>query len=181
MLVTVISASSNYAIAHTTPSPSKSQFSQAETSTPPSGTSGNATVFLSADKGHSGLSSVHAFSGQAVKVSHQTLKFIDKMIDKAIGGGSSVKGKVTATSPTPTSSSFLSPDSKPPLPPRRTPSPDSAAPGPSTKPPQLPPRNLSRKARLVLSADLILSTLDESVKQLLDVSTGSIDAFVSHK
>jgi spartin len=181
----VISASSNYAIAHTTPSPNKSQFSQAETSTPPSGASGKATVFLSADKGRSGLASVHAFSGQAVKVSHQTLKFIDKMIDKAIGGpGSSVKGKVTATSPTPTSqpsSAFLAPDSKPPLPPRRTPSPDGAAPGPSTKPPQLPPRNLSRKARLVLSADLILSTLDESVKQLLDVSTGSIDAFVSHK
>ncbi|KAF5386691.1 hypothetical protein D9615_001970 [Tricholomella constricta] len=78
---------------------------------------------------------------------------------------------------------------KPSLPPRRSTSP---------APPPLPPRTasgapenmiyapqpqgpLSTKARVLLSADLILSTIDHETRRLLDTGTQSIGAVVGHK
>ncbi|KAF9464641.1 hypothetical protein BDZ94DRAFT_1256212 [Collybia nuda] len=79
------------------------------------------------------------------------------------------------------------PRDKPALPPRRSTSP---------VPPSLPPRTntgipdgvihapqprLSTKDRVLLSADLILSTIDHSTRQLLDTGTTSLGAVVGHK
>ncbi|KAJ7221639.1 hypothetical protein GGX14DRAFT_430537 [Mycena pura] len=83
---------------------------------------------------------------------------------------------------------------KPHLPPRRQPSPSS-----SSVPPALPPRkisdhaampaptgervvvNLSTKTRILLSADLILATMDNSMRRILDSGTENLGSVVGHK
>ncbi|KAG6898240.1 hypothetical protein C0992_002254 [Termitomyces sp. T32_za158] len=70
-------------------------------------------------------------------------------------------------------------DRKPPLPPRRSPSPappflPRASSGPSDKPTIVAPQPrapLSKKERILLSADLILSTIDHDTRRLLDTGT----------
>jgi len=58
---------------------------------------------------------------------------------------------------------------------------------PSPQPPPLPPRSesasnsLGTKDRLILSADLILSTIDNSAKQILDVGSRELNAVFEHK
>ena len=63
----------------------------------------------------------------------------------------------------------------------------SRSPSPSNGPP-LPPRGpspanhqLTNTARLILSADLILATLDHSTRQVLDTSTERFGAVMGHK
>lgn len=94
-------------------------------------------------------------------------------------------------------------DSKPPLPPRSAP---SSNPG-SPQPPALPPRNLapsprplspspsqqiplvdpppqpklSTTRRVLISADLILSTIDDSARKLLDTGTTNLGRVMHHK
>ncbi|KAG6845211.1 hypothetical protein H0H87_012538 [Tephrocybe sp. NHM501043] len=93
-------------------------------------------------------------------------------------------------SPTPGYSGVSSPaNKKPPLPPRRSPSPIPPLP-PRTHPgssqgvpiaapqPHVP---LSKKERVLLSADLIFSTLDHDTRRLLDAGTASISSIVGHK
>ena len=76
---------------------------------------------------------------------------------------------------------------KPPLPPRRSPSPATASPLPRTAggtPPSvtpLPQHRLTTKDSVLLSADLILSTLDHSARQLLNEGTESVGTVVGHK
>lgn len=87
-------------------------------------------------------------------------------------------------------SGYLTPDGKPPLPPRHSPS-SSRAPSPqpsshaqspqSLTAPPLPPRKLSTTKRVLLSADLILSTIDVSAKRVLDAGTSRVGAVVGHK
>lgn len=48
-------------------------------------------------------------------------------------------------------------------------------------PPRLPPRPLSRTAKVILSADLILSTLEENVKRLVVGGENTINNVVRHK
>jgi len=78
------------------------------------------------------------------------------------------------------------PNDKPPLPLRQSPSP--APPviprtrhdaSPSVIP--LPHQRLTTKDRVLLSADLILSTLDHSTRELLNTSTESVGTVVRHK
>ncbi|KIJ63271.1 hypothetical protein HYDPIDRAFT_76018, partial [Hydnomerulius pinastri MD-312] len=88
-------------------------------------------------------------------------------------------------SPQPSWGSSSYTDSKPPLPPRkdgsyrRSPSPQppvSAQPGPSTPRPPLKMRH-----RLLLSADLILSTMDSSIQQVVSVGGETLGRAVEHK
>ncbi|EIN08005.1 hypothetical protein PUNSTDRAFT_144466 [Punctularia strigosozonata HHB-11173 SS5] len=74
-------------------------------------------------------------------------------------------------------------DSKPPLPPRTPPPPGAkdGAQGPSDQPQLTPGQKLKNKARLVASVELILSTLDQSTKKILDVGSDSLSAAVGHK
>jgi spartin len=79
------------------------------------------------------------------------------------------------------------PDDKPPLPPRRSPSPATVSFPPRTgtsAPTGVTPRPLHRlatKDSVLLSADLILSTLDHSARQLLNGGTESVGTAVGHK
>ena len=93
------------------------------------------------------------------------------------------------------SSNSLTLNHNPPLPPRQ-PSPAPSPYGPASLRPPFPPQTLSAhpdsmnppmqprlstKHRLLLSADLILSTLDHSTRQILDVGTDRLGAVVGHK
>ncbi|KAG5641100.1 hypothetical protein DXG03_005987 [Asterophora parasitica] len=70
-----------------------------------------------------------------------------------------------------------SPSLAPPLPPRTV-----SGPPPNSTIPVLPPRvPLSRTARVLLSADLILSTIDHETRRLLDGGTQTIGSVVGHK
>ncbi|KAG6907463.1 hypothetical protein DXG01_008847 [Tephrocybe rancida] len=80
-------------------------------------------------------------------------------------------------------------DGKPSLPARRSPSPAPLLPprtnagppvGVSIAAPQ-PRAPLSKKERILLSADLIFSTLDHDTRRLLDAGTASIGSIVGHK
>ncbi|RPD59263.1 hypothetical protein L226DRAFT_553696 [Lentinus tigrinus ALCF2SS1-7] len=106
--------------------------------------------------------------------------------------------------PPPYPGSSPTPDGKPPLPPRRNATP-GAAPSPGPAPP-LPPRSKSpqpgsqaatppapasgtstpgkpvgTKEKLLLSANLILSAVDDSIKRTFDAGSESVSAVVAHK
>ncbi|KAJ7272939.1 senescence-associated protein-domain-containing protein [Mycena rebaudengoi] len=183
LLLTTISAASSYYTSHSTPAAStKSSGSSTSPPLPP-----RAVAFLASARTRKGLATVHSVSGQAVKVSGKTVALIDSMIKRAIG---SAKGKQSTATlapgpplpPRSTSPSFppppytSSPGEKPSLPPRRQPSP-----APASAPPTLPPRKVSTTARILLSADLILSTIDHSTRRLLDSGTQTVGTVVGHK
>ncbi|THU96322.1 hypothetical protein K435DRAFT_819454 [Dendrothele bispora CBS 962.96] len=200
LLISVISGASNYYIAHSKPGTENSSPSTSSSGVPGTpgspGTGKGTPVFLTSERTRSGLANVHAVSTQAAKVSSKTLSVIDSMIEKAITGKSK-KGKAPTTTIAPAASSSGTPsgapppysstpnlqvstDGKPPLPPRRSPSPQPSTSATQTGPP-LPPRKLGTKGRLVLSADLILSTIDESIQKLLASGEKNIGAVVGHK
>ncbi|KAG1736854.1 uncharacterized protein EDB91DRAFT_1224496 [Suillus paluster] len=82
----------------------------------------------------------------------------------------------------PSPSVFPSPypsDKKPPLPPRQ--SGRSPSPRPGSAPPSSPRPPLKLHHRLLLSADLILSSLDSSMKQFVDVGGQNFGRAVEHK
>lgn len=54
-------------------------------------------------------------------------------------------------------------------------------PAATSAPPRLPPRPLSRTAKVILSADLILSTVEENVKRLVVGGENTINNVVRHK
>ncbi|KAE9401528.1 hypothetical protein BT96DRAFT_965005 [Gymnopus androsaceus JB14] len=196
LLVNVISSASTYYVSHYSPSPSR----------PPSSSSGDpakspsqskAVAFISSSRTQTGLTHAHALTAQAVKVSGKTLKVIDGMILSLIGGSANKKAVASSSAasssvanlpPPPPYSSSPNPstDAKPPLPPRSGSSKsvqDKPPPPPRSEKlpaPPLPPRALSQKAKLILSADLILSTLDQSAKQLIDVGGRSATRMVGH-
>ncbi|KAJ6497146.1 hypothetical protein C8R47DRAFT_1175867 [Mycena vitilis] len=125
---------------------------------------------------------------------------------KGKGKATATAGRSTlpprASSPTPSSLAPPPPYTssaaeKPALPPRRQPSPSPSR-SPSPLPPSLPPRKsggppgsgehgervamkLSNTTRLLLSADLILSTLDNSTRRILDSGTQNLGTVVGHK
>ncbi|KAG7453063.1 uncharacterized protein BT62DRAFT_879811 [Guyanagaster necrorhizus] len=207
LFLTVVNSASNYYINHSPPSPNHpANAKPGEPPKPPP----RALVFLTSDKTKKGLAAAHTYTGQAVKVSSKTLSIIEGMIKKTMGSEKKGKGKGNASHPsipgsgslspnsgyasrssspgmpsTPpppyyaSNSGHLLPDGKPPLPPRRSPSPSmSRSSSPQPPAPPLPPR---RTRRLLLSANLILSTLDNSAKRILDVGTERIGAVVGHK
>lgn len=144
---------------------------------------------------------MHAFTGQAVKVSSKTMGLIDDIVHKAVGksekpakatpvkySGSPIERTgppppYATYTPQPRAATSLAPfaDGKPGLPPRRSPSPTPLASTSSTPPPPLPPRNVGLIKRAILSADLIFSTLEYSGKQLLDVGSESLGNIAGHR
>ncbi|KAK7037508.1 hypothetical protein VNI00_011000 [Paramarasmius palmivorus] len=211
LLVRVISGASNYYIAHSQPSPHHSSTNLAAGSNGDASRSGSssntpppppprALVFLTSEKTRKNLTTVHTVSTQAAKVSSKTISVIDDMIHRAISGkdkAAAAKGKAPASRTT------LAPHAQPGGSGRTSPSP-SLAPPPYTSqfdhaiqqqpiqfpdstftaspaPPPLPPRNLGLKGRIILSADLILSTIDESTKKLINVGADSATAIINHK
>ncbi|KDR81921.1 hypothetical protein GALMADRAFT_135312 [Galerina marginata CBS 339.88] len=222
LLLTTITTASSLYISHSSPSP---HHSGAPTPTGSKGPSlappplpPRALVFLTSEKTRKGLSTVHTISGEAVKVSANTIRLLDKMIRRAMGAnpkrqqyfahGTPLAGPSSASlvgpplpplTPSPFSRGYASPPpyspsggkssspgpEKPSLPPRRSmtsvPSHSGAVHVPQANvPPQLPPR-LKTKDHLIISADLILSTIDSSTRKMLDVGTEQIGRVVGHK
>lgn len=206
LLVTTITTASSLYVAHSTPSPHHpSSGSGPSTRTgPPPPPPPRALVFLTSERTQKGLASVHAVSGEAVKVSSKTVNHIDSMIRRAMGARPRRRERQDLSS-TPASIGYLSPGGSPPPLPPRTPSPSASTSGfalPSydsvvngTKPPptlptrpSLPPPaqsppptpKLTTKTRVLLSLDLILSTIDDSARRVLDTSTQEIGKVVGH-
>ena len=101
-------------------------------------------------------------SGKAVKVSAKTVEVVDGLIKKAVGRRER-----------PQNTRGLSP-SPPPM--------GGGKGGPDSPPPPLPPRPALRKRdKLLLSADLVLSTIDESLRRVIDTGSEEITRVVAHK
>lgn len=204
LLVTTITTASSFYVAHSTPSPHHPSSGPSTRAGPPPPPP-RALVFLTSERTRKGLASVHAVSGEAVKVSSKTINLIDSMIRRTMGARPRRRERQDLSS-TPASMGYLSPGGSPPPLPPRTPSPsgstsrfalpsyDSVVNG--TKPPPLPTRpsssssplpqappslKLTTKDRVLLSLDLILSTIDDSARRVLDTGTQEIGKVVGHK
>ncbi|KAJ7253389.1 senescence-associated protein-domain-containing protein [Mycena haematopus] len=178
LLLTAISAGSAFYMSRSKPSAQRVPSSTSVGSSEPPPLPPRAVAFLSSARTRKGLAAVHSVSGQAVKVSAKTVAIIDGMVKRAVGNS---KGKSRPQ------------DEKPPLPPRQQPSPSSRSPSPMR--PALPPRKsgdppapaeqvplkLSKTARVLLSADLIWSTIDNSTQRILQSGTQNLGAVVGHK
>ena len=208
LLVTTITTASSFYVAHSTPSPHHPSSGPSTPAGPPPPPP-RALVFLTSERTQKGLASVHAVSGEAVKVSSKTISHIDSMIRRAMGARPRRRDRQDLSS-TPASIGYLSPvGSPPPLPPR-TPSPSGSTsrsalpsydsvvngtkPAVPTRPssssplpppnlaPQAPPSlKLTTKDRVLLSLSLILSTIDNSARRVLDTGTKEIGKVVGHK
>jgi spartin len=53
--------------------------------------------------------------------------------------------------------------------------------GSSPDPGSPSPRPLRKRDRFIMSADVILSTIDDSTKQIMDVGSQQLNAVVAHK
>jgi len=158
--------------------------------TPPDPTT-TPTITKTTPPPHPALSQAPALSETAARASARTADYVGSLIGRAVGGKKS--GSSSNQSSKPTSPSPWPPGSPPPLPYRpRTPnSAPSSPPRPSktsssssssSQPPTLPPRKpLRTRDRLVLSANLLLATVDDSAKRMLEVGTERIGAVVGHK
>ena len=111
-------------------------------------------------------------SGKAVKVSSKTIEVVDGLIKKAVGR----KDKAKPQSPTPSTRGV-----PPNLPPRNGGT-ESLPPYADSGPPSLPPRPALRKRdKLILSADVVLSTIEESVKRIIETGSEEVTRVVTHK
>jgi spartin len=218
LLITTITAGSNYYISHSSASPHHSANGRGtpnpsgSSSTAPPPVPPRALVFLTSEKTRKHLSTVHTLTGEAVKISTKTVNMVDGMIRRAMGAkpkrtkyfsaGSTAaasghlspntvapSGPSRSSAPSPSSKFGLAPPAytayqpgaseKPMLPSRRSPSPAPAASGPA--PPPLPPRALKKKDHILISADLILSTIDDAARRILDAGTENVGKVVGHK
>jgi spartin len=131
----------------------------------------NPVVFSERTKGN--IKRVHGISGKAFEVTSKTTKLIHENIDRMIG----VIGRKKATTQKPPLPSR--PDEKSGLP-SSYPGTPTPTPGTSTPPPSSKekPRFINR---LLISTDLLLTTLEKSGKGLLDSGTQNIARSLSHK
>ena len=155
-------------------------------------------VFLTSENTKKGLTAVHTISGEAVKMSSKTLTAIDTMIRRAMG----MKNRRTKYFSSPSAPSGAGGASLAPPPPyegferSRTPSPQfppekGALPPRSPSPfagPQAPVSvvlphqpKLTSKERMLMSLDLILATVDDSARRLLDAGPAVVGKVVAHK
>lgn len=123
-------------------------------------------IVISDPRTRSALTQAHMVSGKAVKVSAKTIEVVDGLVKKAVGRKEKPK-----------------PQYLPNLPPKqegkRGLTPPSTFPDPG---PSLPPRpTLRKRDRLILSAEVVLSTMEESINRILDTGSEEITRVVTHK
>ncbi|KAI0003387.1 hypothetical protein BJV74DRAFT_928258 [Russula compacta] len=189
------------------PAPSPRASSPVRDTQPPSRT----LLLLQSPTTHKHLTRIHAVSSGAVKLSSKAATTVESLIQRAGGGNASAsgdrakgKGKsrlpaFAVPTPQPATSttgvkppllprsrgpSPALPDNKPPPQPRHGKSPQSPSPSDSralspTSLAQQPPPPL--RARIALSAAVILASLEASSIQLVEAGGTAISAAVSHK
>lgn len=123
---------------------------------------------------------VHKISGQAVTVTAKTTGLIHEAIQRAVGYvAGSGKGKSRPTTPVPgvgpsTPGTYRSPA-------QGSLAPPGASPGPATNvPPPLPPR-VPLKNRILLSTDLLITTVENSAKQIIEHGSQRLSEALGHK
>jgi len=138
---------------------------------------------------------VHNISGVAVKVTAKTTGLINQAVESAVHkfSGGSTKSQSKSASGTPAQSYQYQPQlgvNGHPLPSRsRSPSPQpppysppsSSSSAINTPPPQVPPRRLPLLNRVLLSTDLLLTTLESSGKHILEHGSTKLSEAVGHK
>jgi spartin len=121
------------------------------------------------------LTQAHIVSGKAVKVSAKTIEVVDGLIKNAVGR----KEKGKPQSPIP-GTRGVPPNLSP-----RSGDKGSLTPPPAfsdSGPPPLPPRpTLRKRDKLILSADVVLSTIEESIMRIIDTGSEEITRLVAHK
>ncbi|KAG9017089.1 hypothetical protein FRB90_001819 [Tulasnella sp. 427] len=143
-------------------------------------TSPNAEPMVFSESTKANIKRIHGISGQAVKVSSRTTGMIHSLIDKA---ADRVTGNKSPVGKQPHRSAAYAP---PPLPPRggpasRGPAPSSSSSTPASgTPPPLPPRRRLLN-RLLMSTDLILTTLENSAHTLVQQGTTNLSTSLGHK
>jgi len=193
-----MTSASSYLIKNSEPHPSST--SKSPPGTPPPTPA--VLAYLTSEHTRKGLTAAHEMSGQAVQLSAKTIRLLDSMIMYAVGRGkgrerntrgASTLSPASIASPNPRSRSpspaLPAYSEKPPLPPRRSPSPQppplpprsGLSSGSSPDPGSPSPRPLRKRDRFIMSADLILSTIDDSTKQIMDVGSQQLNAVVAHK
>lgn len=127
---------------------------------PPSG------IVISNPRTRSALTQAHTVSGKAVRVSAKTIEVVDGLIKKAAGRKEKAR-----------------PQHSPYVPPRSGGKGDFApSPAFSDARPPLPPRPALRKRdKIILSADVVLSTIEENIVRLLDTGSEEVTRVVTHK
>ncbi|KAG8912641.1 hypothetical protein FRC01_004973 [Tulasnella sp. 417] len=136
----------------------------------------NAEPMVFSESAKRNIKKIHTISGQAVKVSTHTTGLIHSLIDKA---ADKVAGKPKTPHP---SAAYAPGGNPPPLPLRggpamRGPSP---VPGAAGTPPPLPPRRRMLN-RVLMSTDLILTTLENSAHTLVAETTTNLSTSLGHK
>jgi spartin len=177
LLLSGVSYASNYYVNHSQPSsrtPSSSNLAESPRSTPHG-------IVISNPRTRTALSQAHAVSGKAVKVSGKTIEIVEGLIKKAVGAKDRPSSRPKRLHP------LAQPDYKnqSPLPSEKGGSTLSTSRGPgdySQGPPALPERlPLRKRDRIILSADLILSTIEESARAVIDAGQHEITKVVTHK
>lgn len=208
LLLTGVTRASDYYVSNSAPSASASAPSTSSNSGPSTQPQSSIPLaMLTSERTRKGLAQVHAVSGQAVKVSQRTVGMVEGLVKRVIGSSSSAGASSSTASgsgkpPLPPRSSLapsaygsapppytpyqpnpasLHPGEKPALPPRRTPSPSPTPASVVIPTTDSAPQKLSTRDRLALSADLILSTLDDSTRRIFDVGSESVAKVAGHK
>ncbi|KAI0032351.1 hypothetical protein K488DRAFT_50131 [Vararia minispora EC-137] len=195
LLTSAMDAASNLYISRATPSPHANPSPKDSTSLPPPS---RTMVLLQSPTTRKNLTRIHTATGHAVKLSSKAAALVNDAIDRAVGN-SSAKGK------TPAPPTMRAAGEKPPLPVRPlsgAPPPYSVADEkqgarlgvPAGEKPALPPRRspvpsrsasplppAPTRARLALSAALVLSALSASSQQLVESGGAALSAAVTHK
>ncbi|KAF9265835.1 hypothetical protein L218DRAFT_121278 [Marasmius fiardii PR-910] len=196
LIVRVISPASSHHISRSTPLISAQSSANPLTSTflppptlppPPSRTA----AFLNSDRTRKVLTKVHAVSARAVKITSMAKPLVDNVVYHMAGVG---KGQAFQHTPPQQSyplsldgpgpgSSSLTTLALPPPPPHFAGGLGYAQQIPRVRHglPFFSNDRLGTRARIVLSADLILSTMEESAKKIVTVGAERADATIRHK
>ncbi|KAH8100224.1 hypothetical protein BXZ70DRAFT_938612 [Cristinia sonorae] len=184
LLLTGLTSASTYYIKHSAPyappPPSASYVPRSKTPT-----------------AHPALTQAHFLSDKAAKASSVTAAYVERFIRKAVGakdaGGSSSSsraGSSTSLAPpiNPSGYSVYKPKPRagvpPPLFPSNSSRSRSVSPSPhgNGQPPELPPRKpLKTRERVLVSANLVLATVDDSARRVFEVGSERLGAVMGHK
>lgn len=203
LLTSAITFASSYYIKNSEPHPYASASTSKSSADVPPPQPPRALVLLTSERTRNGLAMMHTMSGQVARVSAKTAKSIGvlqgKITRAVVEKATDVYAQMNASTLAPPLPP-RSPDPSPVQSRSSTPEPIIPSPPPYTTytprhPPALPPRPPSvptadrdpnapptnNLQRLRVSADLILSTIDTSAKQIVDVGSQQLGAVMGHK